>query len=133
MGDGEVTLLDTHTWVWWQACPEKLSKRATASLDSSPELGISAISLVEVARLATRGRLVLNREVGLWLRIALAQERIELLPITPEIAVRAATFDERYPRDPADRIIVATAVQHHAKLVTKDGRLLAIDGLNAIW
>ncbi len=83
--------------------------------------------------LVERGRLVLDRDVADWVRDALAQPGIELLQLTPEIALAAGGAGLRLAGDPADRMIAATAIAHQARLVTKDERLRALQAIDAIW
>ena len=82
-------VLDTHAWIWWTASPARLSNRARARIDAAAELGVCAISVWELGILVARGRLVLDRDVLVWARQALAIPRVALLPLTPEIAVAA--------------------------------------------
>jgi len=83
--------------------------------------------------LVERGRLELNREVGDWLSDAVALDGIEVLPITAEIAVRSTRLSATFHRDPADQLIVATAVVHGAALVTRDERLRDFAGVRTVW
>ena len=126
-------LLDTHAWVWWAAEPGKLSVRARRTIENSRGIGISAISPWEVAMLVSKGRLTLDREVLVWVRQALALPRVELIPLSPEIAVASTNIGPGFPGDPADRILVATALRLRAPIVTRDKRLRAFGGLTTIW
>ena len=83
--------------------------------------------------LVARGRIQLDRDVGVWVRQALAHERARELPVTAQVAVRAALLDERFPGDPADRLIYAAALEAGAKLITKDSELRAFDSVTAVW
>jgi PIN domain nuclease of toxin-antitoxin system len=96
-------------------------------------IGVPAICCVEVAALAARGRIVLDRPTLDWLSDALDQPRVELLPLSPAVAVKAADLPATLPGDPADRLIVATAVLESAPLVTKDERLRGFAGVRTIW
>jgi PIN domain nuclease of toxin-antitoxin system len=126
-------VLDTHVWVWWAAEPRKLSPKARRAIEEAPELGVCAISCWEVAMLVARDRLALDRAVSHWVRQALALPKVVSLPLTPEIAVRAAAFDASVPGDPADRMIVATALHHHAPVVTKDKRIQSFREVHTVW
>lgn len=123
-------VLDTHAWLWWNASPKRLSARARKAIDAAPVVAVAAISAWEVAMLAVRRRVVLDRPTLEWLQVALTRDRVSLLPITPEIATMAAGLPIH--GDPADRIILATARTHRAQLVTKDEALRAADD-SAIW
>jgi len=83
--------------------------------------------------LAERGRISLDRDVSPWMEQALALPRVELLPITPAIAVRSASFSRHFPGDPADRIIAASAIHLRARLVSKDRRMKSLPGLGIVW
>lgn len=131
MGD-EVIVADTHAWLWYYLDRAKLSAKAQDAL-SRNAFAISAISLWEVALLSERGRIVLGRAVEAFFRASVEDSGIELLPITPAVALRAAARDLDVLRDPADRLIVATALTTGAQLVTKDERIHRANVVAAIW
>ncbi len=84
--------------------------------------------------LAVRGRITLDRDVGLWVSQALADPRIEPLPPSAEIAVAAGLLDaKRFPGDPIDRLIYATALATRSHLVTRDTAIAAFDPALTIW
>lgn len=127
-------LLDTHAWIWWAAeTPRRLSARARRAIADSPSVGVSAISTWEVAMLVAKGRLELDRDVLVWIRQALAVPRVTLVPLTPEIAVRSTRLGDGFPGDPADRILVATAREVGAALVTRDETLRRAEGVRIVW
>ncbi len=126
-------LLDTHVLHWWAAEPERVGPGATRTLEEADELAVAAISWWELAWLATHGRVVSGIPVATWLG-RLARE-VRTVPITPAIAAAAAALPASFPRDPADRLIYATAVEHGWRLVTKDGKLRDHDeaGTVTVW
>lgn len=113
-------LLDTHIWVRWvdpKANP--LPSRLVEMIETADRLAVSAITCWEVAWLARRGRLDLRLSLTDWVEQALAGSDVICLPIDQQIAVRAANLPEHH-RDPADRLIVATAIEKGAKLISLD-------------
>ena len=80
-----------------------------------------------------RGRIELDRPPLAWLEEALALPRVELVPLTPAVAVRASRLGRDFPGDPADRVIVATALLESAVLVTRDSRIRDYPGVETVW
>ena len=126
-------VLDTHAWLWWASDPSQLGRLASHEIDRAKQVGIPAICCLEVAGLAARGRIELNRSTLGWLRDALGAERVELLPLTPAVAVKAVDLRRAFPGDPADRLIVATAILESGLLVTKDERIRQFAGVRTVW
>ena len=126
-------VLDTHAWIWWVADPARLSTAARKAIEKERVRGICAISVWELAVLIQRGRLVLDRDVADWVRDALAVPGVEVLPLTPEIALAAVGPALDLHGDPADRMIAATTLVHRARLATKDERLRAVQALDTVW
>jgi PIN domain nuclease of toxin-antitoxin system len=131
-----VIILDTHIGVWWS---DEISRLTAAQLDAITDerfiqgsIGISAITCWEIAMLVERQRITLQLDALSWLRRLLSYPGVELLPVTPEIAVRAYSLPEPFHRDPADRILVATAIELACPLLTDDGRILAYPHVNTI-
>lgn len=120
-------ILDTHIWVWWNQNDPQLSlyQKNTIEEASTQGIGICTISLVEISRLVQRGRIVLPKPTQEWFDIALTQEGVILISITPEIAIGSVTLPDTFQKDPADRLIVATARAYDCPLVTADREILA--------
>ncbi len=116
-------LLDTHIWIWWVSSPDQLRPHDRSLLASTP-FAVSIISCWEIAKLVEYGRLKLDRPVTEWLDLALLQPGLELLPLTPAIAVESTRLPQPFHRDPADQIVVATARHHGIPLLTYDGKIL---------
>ncbi len=92
------------------------------------------VSCCELAMLAQRGRIALDRAVGQWVQAALARERVAPLPLSAQAALEAAELPRRgFPGDPADRFIYASTRQAGARLVTRDERLRGYDPLLTVW
>lgn len=127
-------VIDTHVWLWWVAEPSKLSDAARRAIDDAETIGVSAISAWEVAMLVQKGRIALDRDVGAWVRQALAPARVSSQPATADMAVAAGLLDgDGFPGDSADRFIYATARALRAPLVTRDERLRRFDARNTVW
>ena len=120
-GVGDV-VLDTHVVVWWQASSDRLSRRAQSAIDTASRLLISPISFWELAMLVAKGRVELDRPTSVWVGDFLTTERVEIAELTPDVAVTAGELDD-FHGDPADRLIVASAVRSGATLVSKDQRI----------
>jgi len=127
-----VIVLDTHAWIWWASDPGRLGRRGRALVESTDRIGIPAVCCYEVATAVARGRIALDRAPLEWIEQALALPRIELVPITPAIAVKATQLGS-FHGDPADRLIVATAILDSATLVTKDPNIRTYSGVSSVW
>ena len=130
-------LLDTHAWVWWVSDPERLPPPARAaigdSLDAGHPVRVSSISVWEVAMLVQRGRLELTMDLGDWIAHAEAAPEIAFVPVDNRVAAGAVALDDFAHRDPADRIIVATALHLGATLITADARLRDYAPVATVW
>ena len=127
-------ILDTHIWVWWNQDSPQLTNFQKQIIENSRSdgIGISTISLLEISRLVNRGRLVLPKPLKEWFSIALAEEGILLIPITPAIAIESYSLPGEFHKDPADRIIVATARTYDCPLMTNDSNILAYPHVSLI-
>ena len=135
MGSHEkVILLDTHVLVWLTSEPAKLSKQATSAIRRANRAGgiaISAITLWELAWLASHGRLQVTGTVEAYLEEV--SSRVAVHPITPKIAALANQFSTDYSSDPCDRLIGATALAEGMVLVTKDAKIRDCKQLQTLW
>jgi len=116
-------LLDTHIWLWSVAKSERLSRRLFRAInDPRNELWISPISTWEIVLLHEKGRLKLADGPESWVQKAMSLAPLQEAPVTHEIAL--ATRSIALPHhDPADRLLVATALVHGLTLVTADRNL----------
>jgi len=129
-------VLDTHVWVLFVSNPELLSKRAKRSLDAAMEekgILISSISAWEVALLVAKKRLRLTLGVTDWIAKSEALPFITFIPVDNSIAIKSVNLPQPLHSDPADRIIIATAISMGAPLVTKDEKILKYPHVQTIW
>jgi len=126
-------ILDTHTWIWLTSDPEKLSSKARENIKKEKSLGVSAISCWEFATLIEKGRITVDRSPLEWIEQSIGQHQLQLVPLTPAIAVRSTQLGPGFHGDPADRIIAATTLVSSATLVTKDKRLRDYSTIPTIW
>lgn len=129
-------VLDTHVLVWWVAAAPALSARARRAIQSAARhrpVIASAISVFEIATAVRRGRLKLSASLDQWLNDLRTLPELHLEPVSADIAQIAGAFEEAMPGDPADRIIVATAITLQAKLVTADERLRQSRHVETVW
>ena len=130
-------VLDTHAWVWWVADPDRLPERARVAIQESIAAGVpahvSTISTWEVAMLVARGRLELTMDPVEWIARAEAAPEIAFVPVDNRIALGAVRLEGFAHRDPADRLIVATALDLGATLVTADQRLRSYEAVTTLW
>ncbi|MGH9680405.1 MAG: type II toxin-antitoxin system VapC family toxin [Candidatus Acidiferrales bacterium] len=127
-------LLDTHALIWAAGEPHKLSNPAAGAIRGAGEnggLAISAITLWELAWLATHGRLDFSGTVVDF--VERLSSRTAVRPITPRIAVLASQLPATYSRDPGDRLIGATAMCEGMTLVTKDRTIRSYKQIKTIW
>jgi PIN domain nuclease of toxin-antitoxin system len=131
-----VIVLDTHALVWWVTGDSALSTKAKAAINrelNGGEILVSAISAWEIAMLVEREKLVLSMDVGSWLATVQAIEAVHLVPVDPEIAVKSVELPGEFHKDPADRMIVATARKFAVPLVTKDEKIRAYAHVKTVW
>lgn len=129
-------LLDTHTLIWTASDPKRLSREAYRTIEraaASNAIAIAAISLWEIAWLLQNNRLRTRGTVRQTLTEYVTRTRSQVLDLSAEIAVVAAQLPESVPGDPADRLVVATALVHAIPLVTKDARIQDSRTCKTVW
>jgi PIN domain nuclease of toxin-antitoxin system len=128
-------LLDTHVWIWWLLGSDRLSPPEQHSLDQRAAAGgchLSAMSLWEAQMLHSKGRLTLDRPFAAWLRQACAPGVVAVLPLDVDVVLALDQLPQSFHGDPADRLIVATALAHGLPLATHDSAIQA-SGVIPIW
>lgn len=123
-----MAVLDTHILVWWVNGDHGLSTKAkraiSNTLDQSGEIVISSISAWEISMLVQRGRLLLTMDVESWLDQVAQIDGVTFYPVDNEIALKSASLPGDFHKDPADRMIVATARKLALPLITTDEKIL---------
>jgi len=130
-----VILVDTHVVVWLAFDQGQLSKNARAAINEARQngegLAISDITLLELMTLTSKGRIRLDISLESFLREI--EARFIVLPISGRACVRALGLPATYPKDPADRIIGATALVEGLSLLTADREIRRSRALHTIW
>jgi PIN domain nuclease of toxin-antitoxin system len=128
-------LLDTHVVAWLAFDPDRISKNAKAAIlkarSKAQGLAISDISLFELARLSAKRRLEMTISIESFLLDV--EDRFIVIPVRARIGLRTIALPSSYPRDPADRIIGATALVEGCKLLTADQMIRESGAIPVIW
>jgi len=128
-------LLDTHVWWWSLSEPERLSDAAFDAIMKAKanQRAVASISIWEFAMMAVRKKTELTISPAEWLSYAMEKTGIQVMDLNPEIALDACNLPGNFHKDPADRIIVATARADNMKLITKDKKIIDYPEVNSLW
>ena len=129
-------VIDTHVWIWWNMHPKKLSSKVRTLLSTPKryeELLLSAISLWEFSKLLEKGRIGISCNPEEWISEALDIPKLRLVPLTPTIAYRSTSLPESFTGDPADQILVASAREENATILTKDKVIQKYKHVRSSW
>jgi PIN domain nuclease of toxin-antitoxin system len=130
-----VIICDTHVLVFDALAPARLSAKARRRLkdgESAGQLACADISLWEIAMLIAKRRLEIDEEPELFIQAVLDARGYRVLPITSGIAALSQSADFTR-KDPADRLIAATALASGAELLSADRAMKGIPGLKLVW
>ena len=134
-GESGVILLDTHVVVWLAFDPQKISVTAQRTIDEARKnaetLAISAITLVELGNMIVKGKITILSTVQAFLQEI--ENTFAVLPITVQACARISALPASFPRDPADRLITATALVEGLQLMTVDGEIRKSKVVPTIW
>ncbi len=131
-----IYLLDTHTWIWWNMNSQKLSKRVKeiiSNTDLYEEILLSAISPWEFSKLLEKQRIGISCNPEDWINLALDMPKLRLVPLSPVLSYRSTVLPQPFHNDPADQIIVATAQEENATILTKDEKILTYKNVRSLW
>lgn len=129
-------LLDTHALLWHLFSPNKLSTKARKYIEQEIKAGskilVSSVSVWETFLLAKKGKIVLGLSSDSWLKKVEQISYLRFIPLNNSIAAKSVTLPDFDHKDPADRFILATALEYGAKLVTSDQKLRNYPHVQAI-
>jgi len=128
-------LLDTHTWIWSHSATKLLSDSVKKLIKKTQtdHRAIASISIWEFAMMVTKGRINVKIDPKRWLNNAIDNSGLRVIELTPEIAMESCNLPGSFHKDPADRIIVATARAHNLMLLTKDRKIIEYPHVQAVW
>jgi PIN domain nuclease of toxin-antitoxin system len=126
-------LLDTHALIWYASGSDKLSSSAQKFIESAEVVHISAISAWEIGMLVEKGRLSLKYDVNTWIQYCYNLPKIQWVNVNPKIAILSTQLPGQFHGDPADRIIVATAISNGNHLITADRSIQNYQHIRTIW
>lgn len=130
-------VLDTHAWIWFVNAPSELGAHAAAAIDEARRTGeglhVSCISTWEIHMLATKGRLSFTIAPDVWVQRCEKLSFFRFHPVNNTIARLAVSACANMHADPADRIIVATALYLGASVITRDEKLRSGGAAACIW
>ena len=130
-------VLDTHALLWWVSGSDVMSvaaeKAINETLTQGGEIIVSAISAWEVSMLIDKGRLILSMDVENWFDEVSQIDGVRFMPVDNEISIKSTVLPGDFHKDPADRMIVATARKLAVPLVTADEKIRNYEHVRTIW
>lgn len=129
-------LLDTHTLIWFLTKPNELSSAASKLIEkdykTTPIL-ISSMSIWEICHLIKKNKISFSVPLEIWFSKLNQKREFQYVPVDNNIAYRSQDLPGVFHADPADRIIVATAMITGATLITKDAKIRKYQHVKTIW
>ncbi|WP_419663515.1 putative ribonuclease VapC22 [Desulfosarcina variabilis str. Montpellier] len=129
-------LLDTHAWIWFLSDPGLISQKAIELVEKAVHnnaVYISSISIWEIALLVAKKRLILKIEISEWISKAERLRFFQFLPVDNSIALKSVNLPQPLHSDPADRIIIASALALDVPLITRDEKILNYPYVQSVW
>lgn len=130
-------VLDTHALLWWasgdQGQLSAAAAQAIADEVNGGQIVVSSISAWELAVLVAKDRVALSMDVEAWLSVVSRIEAVRFMPVDNAIAVKSVELPGEFHKDPADRIIVATARKLAVPLVTADDKIRSYPHVRTLW
>lgn len=132
-----MVVLDTHVLLWWVSDSDQLSVAAKKAIEKTISMGseviVSTISAWEVSMLINKKRLVLSMDVESWFAEVSQIDGVRFLPVDDEIGIKSTVLPGNFHKDPADRMIVATARKLAVPLVTAEDKIRNYQHVKTIW
>ncbi len=128
-------LLDTHVWWWALNEPKKLSNKAYKIIKENPpdKRAIASISMWEFSMMVRTGKVEIKIPTDQWLDQAVNTTGIEVYDLNPRVAAESCNLPGEFHKDPADRIITATARVNDITLITKDKKIIDYPYVRTVW
>ena len=129
-------VIDTHTLLWWVSGDNQLSKVAAKTINNTlikSEVIISSMTIWEISMLIEKNRLSLSMDIESWTKEVSEINGVRFVPVDNEIGIKSTKLPGEFHKDPADRIIVATARKLAVPLVTVDEKIIQYPHVQTIW
>jgi PIN domain nuclease of toxin-antitoxin system len=129
-------VIDTHTLLWWLSGVKQLSKVAAKAIKEAlakSEVIISSMTIWEISMLIEKNRISLSMDIENWTKEVAEIKGVRFIAVDNEIGIKSTKLPGEFHKDPADRIIVATARKLAVPLVTVDEKIIQYPHVRTIW